>query len=219
MFGSAVRRKATPTTSALIAAAFFASSIDGTTAFVAPRTIDGNGRAAGARLPLQMVVEIGPTDDDVDPPLPGQMKISEIKSELDLRKVSYGDCFDRESLELRLDEARASGRADPSIIDEFNRRNLEANVKGGSFEVSDDMIGDSVGGDGTLPGGMPPEMMKAMMGDEELVAMMRSPKMQDIMKLVMSGGTEDLEKAMKDDQETYECVTKLNQIMGKLNQS
>lgn len=51
---------------------------------------------------LSMVVEIGPTEDDVDPPLPGQMKISEIKSELDLRRVDHGDCFDRESLELRL---------------------------------------------------------------------------------------------------------------------
>ena len=135
---------------------------------------------------LGMVIEIGPTDDDVDPPLPGQMKISEIKSELDLRAVTYNDCFDRDSLEARLNEARASGKADPSLIDEFNRRNLEANVKGESFEVSDEILGESVGGDGTLPGGMPPEMLKAMMGDEELVAMLRSPKMQDIVSIVYS---------------------------------
>ena len=163
-----------------------------------------------------MVIEIGPTDDDVDPPLPGQMKISEIKSELDLRKVSYNDCFDREALELRLNEARASGKADPTIIDQMNRRNLESNVKGETFEVSDELIESSVGGDGTLPGGMPPEMMKAMMADKELVAMLRSPKFQDIMKLVMSGGQDELETAMKEDQETYECVQKLNQIMGKM---
>ncbi|KAL9186981.1 hypothetical protein ACHAXT_010701 [Thalassiosira profunda] len=168
---------------------------------------------------LGMVVEIGPTDDDVDPPLPGQMKISEIKSELDLRAVAYNDCFDREALEARLNEARASGKADPSLIDQFNRANLEANVKGESFEVSDEILEESVGGDGTLPGGMPPEMLKAMMGDEELVAMLRSPKMQDIMKLVMSEGQEELEKKMQEDPETYECVTKLNQIMGKLGQS
>ena len=36
---------------------------------------------------------------------------------------------------------------------------------------------------------------------------------------MMSGGQEDLEQAMQDDQETYECVQKLNQIMGKMNQS
>ena len=162
-------------------------------------------------------IEIGPTDDDVDPPLPGQMKISEIKSELDLRNVNYKDCFDRESLERRLDEARSAGKADPSIIDEFNKRNLEANVKGETFNVSDEMIESSVGGDGTLPGGMPPDMLKEMMGDEELVTMLRSPKMQDVMKLMMSEGKDALEEAMKNDQETYECVQKLNQIMSRMN--
>jgi hypothetical protein len=164
-------------------------------------------------------IEIGPTDDDVEPPLPGQMKVSEIKSELDLRKVSYKDCFDRESLERRLDEARASGKADPSIIDKFNKQNLEANIKGESFEVSDEIIERSVGGDGTLPGGMPPDMLKSMMADPEIVAMLRSPKMQDVMKLLMTEGQEALEEAMKNDQDTYECVQKLNQIMGKMNQS
>lgn len=110
------------------------------------------------------------------------MKISEIKSELDLRKVSYSDCFDRESLELRLNSARASGKADPSIIDEFNRRNQEAEG-GKSLEVSEEMVESAVGGDGTLPGGMPPEMLMEMMQDEELVTMLRSPKMQEVMKV------------------------------------
>ena len=99
---------------------------------------------------LKMVVEIGPTDDDVEPPLLGQMKISEIKAELDMRKVSYTDCFDRDSLELRLNDARKSGKADPSIIDQFNKRNLEANVKGESFEVSDTVLESSVANDGNL---------------------------------------------------------------------
>ena len=39
------------------------------------------------------------------------------------------------------------------------------------------------------------------------------------MKLVMSEGQDELEKKMQEDPETYECVTKLNQIMGKLGQS
>mmetsp|Transcript_10154 Transcript_10154/g.15350 ORF Transcript_10154/g.15350 Transcript_10154/m.15350 type:complete len:209 (+) Transcript_10154:81-707(+) len=202
--------------SLLIAAFFLASvAITGTSAFALQ-----NRQRTGIAIvsPLWMVVG---ADDDVDdePALPGQMKISEIKSELDLRKISHTDCFDRESLELRLIDARSSGKADPSMIDEFNKRNLEASAKGDSFEVSDEMIENTVGGDGTLPGGMPPEMLKAMMGNEELVAMLRSPKMQEIMKLVMSGGQEDLEQAMKDDAETRECVQKLNEIMGKMNQS
>ena len=194
-------------------AAFTHTAVFSSSPVVARRRLGG-----GRTYPLSLAIEIGPTDDDVDPPLPGQMKISEIKSELDLRKVNYKDCFDRESLEKRLDEARASGKADPSIIDEFNKNNLEASVKGDSFEVSDEMIENSVGGDGTLPGGMPPEMLKSMMSDPELVAMLRSPKMQDVMKLLMTEGQEALEEAMKNDQGVYECVQKVNQIMGKMNQ-
>ena len=56
-------------------------------------------------------------------------------------------------------------------------------------------------------------------GRQELVGMLRPPKFQEIMKTVMTGGQADLEKAMKDDEETYECVTKLNQIMARMNQS
>ena len=67
---------------------------------------------------------------------------------------------------------------------------------------------------------MPPDMLKAMMSDPELVSMLRSPKMQDVMKLLMTDGQdqEALEEVMKADQETYECVQKANQIMGRMNQ-
>ena len=134
------------------------------------------------------------------------------------RKIKYGDCFDRQSLEERLNEARSQGRADESIIDEFNKRNLEASVKGETFEVSDEMIDKATAGDGTLPGGMPPEMLKSMMSDPDLVNMLRSPKMQEIMKVVMTEGQQSLEERMKEDKEVYECVQKLNQIMSRLGQ-
>ena len=65
---------------------------------------------------------------------------------------------------------------------------------------------------------MPPDMLKTMMSDPELVSMLRSPKMQDVMKLLMTDGQEALEEVMKTDQETYECVQKVNQIMGRMNQ-
>ena len=169
------------------------------------------------RNPLSMVVEIGPNDDDVEPPLPGQMKISEIKSELDLRGVSYSDCFDRESLELRLNEARCTGKADPSILDQFNKANEEAAKEGKSLEIDDTMLEDALGGDGTLPGGMPPDMLQEMLSDPEVVAMLRNPKMQEVMKLTMTGGQDAFEKAMKEDGDMYELVKKLNAIMGKKN--
>ena len=41
--------------------------------------------------------------------------------------------------------------------------------------------------------------------------------MQLQMKMMMTGGQSEIEKAMAEDPETYECVTKLNEIMGKLN--
>ena len=49
--------------------------------------------------------------------------------------------------------------------------------------MSEDVLDEAVGGDGTLPGGMPPEMLMEMMKDEELVGMLRSSKMQEVMKV------------------------------------
>lgn len=158
-----------------------------------------------------------PSEDDVDPPIPGQMKISEIKSELDLRAVPYSDCFDRESLELRLNEARCSGKADPSILDQFNKANEEAAKEGKALEIDESVLESALGGDGTLPGGMPPEMLQEMMSDPELIAMLRNPKMQEVMKLVMEGGQDAFEDAMKGDEEMMELVKKLNAVMGRLN--
>ena len=43
---------------------------------------------------------------------------------------------------------------------------------------------------------------------------MQNPKMQDVMKLMMTDGAESLQKAMEEDQEIYEIVTKLNSVMG-----
>lgn len=158
-----------------------------------------------------------PSEDDVDPPVPGQMKLSEIKSELDLRAVPYSDCFDRESLEIRLNEARSSGKADPSILDQFNKANEEAAKEGKSLEIEEGVLESALGGDGTLPGGMPPEMLQDMMSDPELIAMLRNPKMQEVMKLVMEGGQDAFEEATKGDEEMIELVKKLNAIMGRLN--
>ena len=62
--------------------------------------------------------------DDEDDTEPGQMRVSEIKAELTMRKVDFGDCFDKESLVQRLTEARLSGKGDPSIIDDFNKQKV-----------------------------------------------------------------------------------------------
>ncbi len=46
------------------------------------------------------------------------------------------------------------------------------------------------------------------------MTLVQNPKMQDVMKLMMTEGAEALEKAMEEDQEIYEIVTKLNSVMG-----
>lgn len=56
----------------------------------------------------------------------GSMRISEIKAELRLRDVDFSDCFDRESLAQKLRIARTRGRANPSIVDKFNRQRVSA---------------------------------------------------------------------------------------------
>lgn len=54
------------------------------------------------------------------------MRVTEIKSELSLRAVDHSDCFDKESLVQRLREARFAGKADPSIIDQFNKQRVSS---------------------------------------------------------------------------------------------
>jgi len=61
---------------------------------------------------------------------------------------------------------------------------------------------------------MPPEMLKQLMSNPELMTLMSNPKMQDVMKLMMTGGQDALEVAMIEDKEVYEIVNKLNSIMG-----
>lgn len=149
-------------------------------------------------------------DDAEEVSAPGTMRVAEIKSELELRGIIYSDCFDKESLAQKLVRARASGTADPSIIDQFNKQKQQE-----TFEIDDDILNKATSGDGTLPGGMPPDMLKELMGNPELMELMGDPKLQEVMKVMMTGGQEAIEIAMIEDKEVYELVTKLNGIMGK----
>lgn len=71
-------------------------------------------------------------EDDDELVEPGQLKVSEIKAELKMRGVNFSDCFDKDSLVERLREARSTGKADPSILDEFNKIN---SVSGRSLQT------------------------------------------------------------------------------------
>lgn len=151
------------------------------------------------------------SDDDYEEVEPGKMRVSEIKAELKLRNVDFSDCFDQESLAARLANARMQGKADPSLVDDFKQRIGEKKT----IDVDDEVLQSAVGGDGTLPGGMPPDMLKSLMGNPELVELLQSEKMQSVMKLMMTEGQAGMQKAMEEDQDVYELVMKLNKIMGE----
>ena len=67
-------------------------------------------------------------DEDDDPVEPGKMRVSEIKAELNLRGVRFADCFDKASLVNRLEEARKSGKSDPTILDDFNKKKVRKDM-------------------------------------------------------------------------------------------
>lgn len=165
--------------------------------------------ATGASANEDGVIDLG--EDDYEEVEPGKMRVSEIKAELNLRKVDYSDCFDKESLAARLANARMQGKADPSLVDDFKQRIGEKKT----IDIDDEVLQSAVGGDGTLPGGMPPDMLKSLMANPDLVELLQSEKMQSVMKLMMTGGQEAMQKAMEEDQEVYELVMKLNTIMGE----
>jgi hypothetical protein len=113
---------------------------------------------------------------------------SEIKAELDMRQISYTDCFDKESLVERLAEARSTGKANPTIIDTFNKQKLEQTYQGETpldIHTDDTVIHAAVANDGTLPGGLTPEQFKKLTSDPEIMILLQSPKLQDAMKLMM----------------------------------
>jgi|EP00979_Chaetoceros_neogracilis_P019272 predicted transcriptional regulator len=83
------------------------------------------------------------------------------------------------------------------------------------MDIEDDILKKVTGGDGTLPGGMPPEMLKQLMSSPEVMELLSNPKMQEVMSIMMEGGQDAIEVAMIEDKEVYELVTKLNEVMGK----
>jgi hypothetical protein len=169
-------------------------------------------RAATAGL-----AESAPEDDENEPVEPGKMRVSEIKSELQLREVDYSDCFDKESLVERLNQARATGRASPTILDKFNRQKIEETFNEKKAPIDDiNQIKAAVANDGTLPGGLTPEQFQKLSSNPEIMALLQNTKMQEAMKLMMTGGREELEKQLQQDQELAKTVAKLNEILTSL---
>jgi hypothetical protein len=93
---------------------------------------------------------------------------------------------------------------------------LEDKIKEQKLEVKDEDIDKVLASDGTLPGGMNPEMFKKMAGNPELMTLLQSTKMQEAMKLMMTGGRDDLQKAIVNDPEMREIVAKLDRVIRSI---
>ena len=138
-----------------------------------------------------------------------------MKAELELRKVSTGGVMEKEELARLLADARASGKADPSLVDEFTKATLEKDFAGetGGPQVLADEVAEAVAADGGLPGGMSPERLMELTNNPEVMTMLRNPKLQDLMKEMMANGPEDAAAAAQDE-ETREMLKKLQSILG-----
>jgi hypothetical protein len=84
----------------ILLVAFLCSLVFKVEAFLAVRTSCFNVR----RMKLLLALS-----DSASSQEPAEMRLHEIQSELKQRKVSFDDCFDRDSLTKRLLEARANG--------------------------------------------------------------------------------------------------------------
>ncbi|CAN0271834.1 unnamed protein product [Pylaiella littoralis] len=150
------------------------------------------------------------------------MRVSEIKAELDVRGIGYAGIFEKAELVEKLIEARSLGRADPSLIDDFNKENLERKMDPERAEAfAEDLLDkeklkDITAADGTLPGGMTPEMLSKLVSNPELMVLMQNPKLQEVMKKVMAGGPEAMEE-LQQDPETAELLQKLEKAMGDIS--
>ena len=148
----------------------------------------------------------------------GAMSVDELKAELDMRGVNYEDCISKTELVSRLVESRAIGKADTEILDDFTSKmgtDDWVDLSGVDDERMDAMMDDASGSDAALPGGMDPAVMKALARNPEIMRYLQDPKMQEIMKAVMSGGPDALKPFMGDP----EALKMLQALSDVINQS
>uniref|UniRef100_A0A7S0XEQ7 STI1/HOP DP domain-containing protein n=1 Tax=Chromulina nebulosa TaxID=96789 RepID=A0A7S0XEQ7_9STRA len=125
------------------------------------------------------------------------MSIDEIIGELELRGVKYDDCTNKSQLLIRLNETRSKGIADPNILSKFNDENISEGFDP-SLLNDKEIVSQVAAKDGNLPGGLSPELVKALTSDPEIMNMLRNPKMQEVMKAVMTQGPDGIKRYLSD---------------------
>lgn len=147
-------------------------------------------------------------------PKESEMSVDEIKAELELRGVDISNCVSRDDIVKLLIDIRATGKANPECIDTFN----EAMATGNTLTPDDfdsTYVNQAIGQDGTLPGGLPAEMVQALSSDPEIMRMASDPKLQEIMKAVMDGGPDAMRKYMADP-DALMLIQKLSTAMQRV---
>ena len=154
-------------------------------------------------------------DDSVGSFSENAMTVDELKAELAMRGVDAEDCMSKGELVERLVSARAKGTANRGVIDAFNKMNDENAVLPTEDVFEDrDLVAQATAKDGALPGGLSPEIARALASDPEIMAMLRDPKLQDIMTAVMSGGPEAMKKYLADPQ-ALQVIQKLSVAIAR----
>jgi len=162
---------------------------------------------ARSRWSVRLSASTDFTDDERFDSVSG-MRVSEIKAELDLRGVLYDDCFEADELRRRLEDARLSGKADVSVVDNFNRIQEEAKAENADEidEFDEEQLASLLAGDGTLPGGLSPEEVMKMRSSPELMAVLQNPSFQRLTKAQMAGDQEEVLKLLSDPEVSAVCA-------------
>jgi len=168
-----------------------------------------------------------------------KMNVDELKAELDVRGVDYSDCISKNELVTRLVESRATGRvANPDAlfdklndainINNNNNNNVDSSSSSSSGsgsssnnsnkntnEVLDsEALNEAVAGDGALPGGLDPALMKKLSSDPEIVNFLRDPLMLEILKATMQEGPDAVKRYMSNPQAII-LLDKLGKAMAR----
>ena len=165
--------------------------------------------AKSRNLPLRAVL-----------PDENSLTLDELKAELELRGVDYSDCVSKKELSDRLKANRLQGRADPKILDQFNENfdpTLVQNADQREKVFDQAVMEDIISKDGNLPGGLPPDMMKTLASDPEIMRMLQDPKMQDIMRTMMTGGPDAVKKYLADP-DAVSLLDRLSKAMQRVTE-
>lgn len=80
-------------------------------------------------------------------------------------------------------------------------------------------LADVTAADGSLPGGVAPEVVQKASQNPEVIALLRNPKLQEVMKVMMSDGPEATSAILAKDPEARELLAKFQSLQAEIGQS